>query len=318
MRSADGSEGDGITPDPGSGLDPESAASVGDLAALLRRLHLEAGKPSLRELSRHDPGTRADGHSHVRLTRSTMSAALNGERLPSQDTLSALLAVLGVPDAAQKRWLAARGRLEPRRATMSKSSQLDAALNGPLPPSGPAPAVPPARLAGTGPVPARTSRRRTLRWLAAVLVAGSVTAALLALRERDDRQAGTSIGCDPPDCLANRPVLMLTGRLDRRWPADQQPHVLIRVQSTQRWYLGPAITITSPDRTWRQEINIGNPDPQPKDRHFTVCIYTLPTADLDRLAQRQLRNDGDGLTVGDLPLQRTELACTAAVRLANG
>ena len=229
MRSADESEGDGITPDPGSGLDPESAASVGDLAALLRQLHLEAGKPSLRELSRHDPGTRADGHSHVRLTRSTMSAALNGERLPSQDTLSALLAVLGVPDAAQKRWLAARGRLEPRRATMSKSSQLDAVLNGPLPPSGPAPAAPSAHFTKTGAAPTRTSRRRIPRWsaaLAAVLVAGSVTATLLTLRERDDRQAGTSIGCNPSECLTNRPVLLLTGRLDRQWPADQQPHVL--------------------------------------------------------------------------------------------
>ena len=49
-------EGDGSTPDPGGDFDPESAASVGDLAALLRRLHLEAGKPSLRELSRHDRG----------------------------------------------------------------------------------------------------------------------------------------------------------------------------------------------------------------------------------------------------------------------
>ena len=93
--------------------------------------------------------------------------------------------------------------------------------------------------------------------------------------------------------------------------------MLIRVQSTQRWYLGPAIT-ASQDQTWRQEINIGNPAPQPKDRHFTVCVYTLPTDDMDRLAQRQLRNKGEGLRVGDLPPQRTELACTAAVRLANG
>jgi hypothetical protein len=43
----------------------------------------------------------------------------------------------------------------------------------------------------------------------------------------------------------------------------------------------------------------------------------LPTATIGRLPQRLASYMGDGLPVEELPVDRTELACVAAVRLAN-
>ena len=48
-----------------------------------------------------------------------------------------------------------------------------------------------------------------------------------------------------------------------------------------------------------------------------ICVYLLPTATIDRLSQRLASYMGDGLPVEELSPDRTELACVAAVRLAN-
>jgi hypothetical protein len=62
---------------------------------------------------------------------------------------------------------------------------------------------------------------------------------------------------------------------------------------------------------------VGNRPPQPKDRMFTVCVFLLPAAEVDDLAQRQIAYDGKGVPIEELPASSSRLDCTTAVRPAN-
>jgi hypothetical protein len=129
------------------------------------------------------------------------------------------------------------------------------------------------------------------------------------------RSRPATISCTPPDCRATAPTLTVAGRLGDPVTEGRRAYVLIQVQSTQRWYLGPVISAGA-DLRWTTQISVGNPVAQAKDRHFLVCVYLLPVAGIDLAVQTQIAHRGTGLTDAELPTDRTELACTPAVRAA--
>ncbi len=98
-------------------LDPTRVADLADLAALLKTLHLRAGKPSLRDLdtrTKHDkqllPGTRLE---KVRLGRSTVSQMLRGQKLPTKRQLLTFLDICGIDLEADRSWEQVWDRLAP-------------------------------------------------------------------------------------------------------------------------------------------------------------------------------------------------------------
>jgi len=86
-------------------VDPSNAATVAQLAALLRRCRLRAGNPGLREIERL--GKRR-GNA---LPRSTVARVLSGQRRPRRDLMLALLDVFGVPDTHIGSWASAWERV---------------------------------------------------------------------------------------------------------------------------------------------------------------------------------------------------------------
>jgi hypothetical protein len=64
-------------------------------------------------------------------------------------------------------------------------------------------------------------------------------------------------------------------------------------------------------------VEIGNPIPQAKDRHFTICAFLLRSSAVEELAKRQDFYAGEGVPVTELPQDRKELECIQAVRRAN-
>ena len=65
-----------------------------------------------------------------------------------------------------------------------------------------------------------------------------------------------------------------------------------------------------------EELPIGNPVPQPKDRYFTICADVLPSPSLGPLTDLLIARAGDGVLEEELPSDR-ELACVKAVRLRD-
>ncbi|HEY3503359.1 MAG TPA: hypothetical protein VGN37_11325 [Actinocatenispora sp.] len=145
---------------------------VADFASWLRGLRLDAGEPSLRNLSR---STRERAGREV--PRTTLAAAFAGDRLPSYDTAMAVVRVLAGPDMveeAHRRWRRALA------AQRGEASPDDA-------PTPPPPVVPePARVA-----PRRAGRRP---WLIGAGVAGAVVlvavSALVLASGADDASGG--------------------------------------------------------------------------------------------------------------------------------
>lgn len=111
-------------------------------------------------------------------------------------------------------------------------------------------------------------------------------------------------------------VLMLYWQASGDLPVGMNYTSLTRVESTGRWYLGPAV-VANPTGSWTSEVEIGNPVPQLKNRQFTICVYLLPTVTIDRLSQRLASYMATACRSKSFPPDRTELACVAAVRLAN-
>ncbi len=122
--------------------------------------------------------------------------------------------------------------------------------------------------------------------------------------------------CLTESCAAAADKLTVNGRLSGEPAPGQEAYILIRVESTKRWYIGPTV-VPGSDGKWSHQISIGNPVPQPKDRHFTLCTYLLPSSSIDELSRRFESYRGEGLSTEELPQDRTELACITAVRLAN-
>ncbi len=104
-------------------LDPATAASLDDLAACLRHVHLRADQPTYRTLEQHTihasgvlPGTQL---KRVRLTRSVLSDVLLGRKFPRKAFLLTFVDACGVDIENDRRWEQAWDRLaaQERQAT---------------------------------------------------------------------------------------------------------------------------------------------------------------------------------------------------------
>lgn len=96
-------------------MNPGNADSLDDLAACLKHVHLQAGRPSYRVLEQQTihgggllPGTR---FKRVRLTRSIISDALNGRKLPGKAFLLTFVDACGIDLENDHRWEEAWDRL---------------------------------------------------------------------------------------------------------------------------------------------------------------------------------------------------------------
>jgi hypothetical protein len=92
-------------------LDPDRVTTVEEFALSLRRLHVRAGRPSLRELAKWAQAQNAAGRRGVSLTRSGVSDALNGKRLPRKDFVRWFTEACSVPADQQVIWLQAWERV---------------------------------------------------------------------------------------------------------------------------------------------------------------------------------------------------------------
>lgn len=99
---------DPIMPDP---AEPEDPAGF---VALLRRLHVEAGRPSYRQLEARSQRTAPPGDRQVWLSRSGMSEVLTGKRVPSRQFVAAFVTACGVGPAELPAWLRAWERVMQR------------------------------------------------------------------------------------------------------------------------------------------------------------------------------------------------------------
>ena len=315
-------------------LNPRSASSPEEFATLLRRAQVRAGGPSLRMLERWAEKQRTADRQLASLPRSTIQEVLAGHRLPTAAVLVALLEALGVVGDDQKLWVEVRNRLEEQRrgqnVATARARQSDSATSIMSPAGDHGPEAEPHAH-----VPAASSfaRKPVLLGTGAVALAALLVIAVLLTSQRDNDDAPTvgdgnlsgptgpastqlprppqssfttTLQCEPDNC-AGSARLALTGQASGDLPIGYEPHLLTRVESTGRWYPGPAV-VPNPTGSWTSEVGIGNPVPQPKNRQFTICVYLLPTATIDRLSQRLASYMGDGLPVGELPPDRTELA----------
>lgn len=294
-----------------------SITTVEQLAESLRRLHLRAGERSLRELERWAHEQQRAGRPAVQLTRTTVSEVLGGRRTPSPAFLISFLEACGVNAEDRRPWLEARARVadRPRRADASSSPGADGR-------DAPAGRPEPEESAPAGPAPdnavTRPTRRRprlSARRLVLVTAVGLLAVVLAVVAATRDSTVSTTLACVPVDCTAGREIT-LSGRVSGPLPEGRELHVLIRVESTKRWYLGPG-AVPRGDGTWSQRFQIGSDAPQRKDRHFTLCAVLLPATSLAALSALQERYAGSGLATGELPAERVELACIPAVRQAN-
>ena len=96
-------------------MNPGNADSLDDLAACLKHVHLQADRPSYRVLEQQTihgggllPGTR---FKRVRLTRSIISDALNGRKLPGKAFLLTFVDACGIDLENDHRWEEAWDRL---------------------------------------------------------------------------------------------------------------------------------------------------------------------------------------------------------------
>lgn len=80
-------------------LDLGAASTRGDLAALLRTVHIRADRPSLRAL---ETMTR---HSAVPLSKTTVAEMLKGVRFPRKAVMIAFLKACGVQGDGMESWL---------------------------------------------------------------------------------------------------------------------------------------------------------------------------------------------------------------------
>ena len=207
--------------------------------------------------------------------------------------LVALLSAMGVVgDAEQRAWTAARERLVRLRDQPESAP--------PVAPIG--------------------SQRRRRRWAAgAVLLAVILIIAVIVTVLRPSAPATNTLtatmGCVPASCAAHGPTLVLRGRLNGSVPPDSRVVVMILVDNTQRWYLGP--TVGGDDVEWTREIGIGNRVPQPRDRGFTVCLHLISATSVERLTTEMIARAGEGLAEETLSSERVELACVPAVRVRD-
>ena len=113
-------------------IDPTRVGTLDELAACLRRLHIQADKPPYRMLEQqtvHEngplPGT--PRLRRVRLGRSTISDMLAGRKFPGKAFLLTFVEACGVDVAADRRWAEAWDRLSEQYAKRTGQDQTELA-----------------------------------------------------------------------------------------------------------------------------------------------------------------------------------------------
>jgi hypothetical protein len=108
-------------------VDPAVAASLDDLAACLKRVHILADSPALRALEQQTihasdllPGTRL---KRARLTRSMLSDMLRGRKFPSKAFLLTFVDACGINLENDRRWEQAWDRLAVQGHQVSASPE---------------------------------------------------------------------------------------------------------------------------------------------------------------------------------------------------
>ncbi len=310
----------------GEELDPRAATSQEELAELLRRLHIRAGEPSLRGLENWARKQQKEGRPNIHLTRNTISEVLTGKRLPSHEFLVAFLEACQIVGDAQQPWLVARAKIvEQQRGLNSgpaapvqqeqprKGPENDGLLPGPEPNQR---TTDPGRGVLASGVLGWASSPVGKRWLFSGTAAVLVGFVIGFVASRQEHPVKTTMSCVPEGCAAAAKELTVNGHLSGELPPHREVYIVSRVESTKRWYLGPTVVPDS-DGNWSHRIGIGNPVPQRKDRHFTICTFIMPTSSMDELTQLFASYHGAGLSTEELPEDRTQLMCIPAVRLAN-
>ncbi|MEU8606399.1 hypothetical protein AB0C29_00090 [Actinoplanes sp. NPDC048791] len=269
------------------------------------------------------------GRPHIQLTKTTISEVLAGRRLPSIEFLVAFLEVCGIANGAQGPWLAARAKVaeqgfdraravepislvsrqeegEPASEHVGELTARATAGNGSAD-------HPPAREAS----PQRKRRRPTL-WIAfSIALAFLAVIATVWVQLGRGSEVDTTLTCLSQGCMAENKELAVRGRLTGQMPSGHEVQLLIRVESTKRWYLAPPVVPSPDDDTWAVHFAIGNPDPQPRDRHFTICAYLMLSSSIEEFSKRQEYYAGDGVPAAELAPERKELECIPALRRAN-
>jgi transcriptional regulator with XRE-family HTH domain len=283
-------------------IDPASATTTTDLAQLIKRLRLQAGM------------TREELAEKSGLSRTTIFAIESEKdpRLPRRDNLLRILDACGVDKNAQRDWLAARDRIFAAKSEDSPPTVEDRTT---VPEEQPPDGIPPS----PEPAAAVPRARSFGRWWAvggAALLIAAATSSFFLLRSTPPE---VEMHCEPAGCVAPGKELTVVGSLSGEVPPGHEVRLLIRVESSGRWYLGPAVAGDRVDTpgTWSRSFPIGNPVPQPKDRYFSICSYVLPSSSLGALTDLLVARSGDGVTPEELPPDRDELACVKAVRLRD-
>lgn len=316
-------------------LDAWSATNAEEFAALLRKLRVQYGEPSLQELEdrslRSVPGRRT-----IPLSRATISAVLNGRRLAGHDFLISFLDALGVPVPDQQPWLATRAQIAEDRMQADDEARLNSVETGYEPvhegpatvfPGLPAPHYPEDVEEPVGaPLftqqspyqhPAPPRGRHRARWMLAVVVLVAALGVGTAIYVSSQGTPATStLNCVPPTCAAAAPRLILRGHLSGDVPGDQQPVLLTQADQSGQWYLGQNLNALD-NGEWATDIDLDGLAPALTSRHFRICVYLVPETSIARLSRLMSSSSGNGLTAASLPGDRTELVCKAASRVKN-
>ncbi|MGI5238234.1 effector-associated domain 2-containing protein [Dactylosporangium sp. CA-139066] len=89
--------------------------TIEQFAQLLNRLHVRSGKKSYRDLERWADAQRRAGKETAPLSRSTITDALRGTRMPKKDFLRAFIEACDVPEVDRPAWISTWERLAERR-----------------------------------------------------------------------------------------------------------------------------------------------------------------------------------------------------------
>lgn len=314
------------------GVDPSDVTTPLQFTERLSEVHVRAGELPYGELAKR-----------TGLSKSTVQRALSGGRLPTPPVLGALLKTFDVSEPARERWFVVRRNVERRGpddhdqpAALPQSDDPadtgtpeDTEMQTDIPSDTDTPAGDGADQGDDGirpmAAPAQGRSRteaRSRRWLA-VGAAALVLATVFVLTTRSAQPPSAShpsvpptLGCEPTSCSVAGERVTVSGQLGDKPSADHEAYVLIRVDNVNRWYLGPAILADDTGR-WTAAVAIGNPIPQEKDRHFTICSYLLASSAVPDLTTKLVAHGTEGVSVDELPADHKELACVKVVRLKN-
>ncbi len=125
-----------------------------------------------------------------------------------------------------------------------------------------------------------------------------------------------SLGCTEAGCRTTGHHVRVNAQVRGAKPADRELYLMVYSHGDDAWFIFYAITPDSEGR-WSNPLRLGNTNPQPRDRLFTLCVDLLPADAVETLKNKQVSRQGKGLRASDLPSPRQQLGCVSAVRPAG-